>query len=140
MGDGDGDGDGVGDADPLPEPAPTFFLSPEPVPAFLFPGVDLDGRGEVGGEGEGDADPLPEPAPALFFSDADLTAEDTGEGVGDSVGRWSLVAFFFCFAPCAAVRAVAEVAVRLVVSSGSLTSDAVVSSSFSVSRFMAGWL
>lgn len=158
MGDADGEGDGVGDADPLASSLPaSFFLG-----ADL--GAALDGRGEGEGEGVGDGDPFASPAPALFFLSAaglDGRGEGSGEGVGEAVGASSSVALFFPFcldlsaagagealvllsplgglALAWAVRAADEVAVRRVVSSGPLTSDAVVSSSISVSRFMADW-
>lgn len=158
RGEGSGDGDGVGDADSLVSSlTASFFLG-----ADL--GADLDGRGEGEGEGVGDGDPFASPVPALLLLSAaglDGRGEVSGEGVGEAVDASSSVALFFpfCLALSAAgagealvllsplgglslawaVRAADEVAVRRVVSSGSLTSDAVVSSSISVSRFMADW-
>lgn len=129
MGDAGGDGDGVGDGDPLASP----------VLAFVSFGADLDGRGEGVGEGVGEGDSFASPPVSAFFLAADLDGrgEGSGEGVGEAVRASSSVGFFFSWA----VRAADELAVGRVVSSGSLTSDAVVSSSFSsVSRFMAGWL
>lgn len=137
VGDAGGDGDGVGDADCLASPVPAFFLGAEL-------GTDLDGGGEEAStEGVGDGDPFASPPVLAFLLAADLDgrAEGSGEGVGEAVGASSSVAFFFfCLALSWAVRAADEVAVRRVASSGSLTSDAVVSSSISVSRFITGWL
>lgn len=170
VGDAGGDGDGVGDADCLASPVPAFFLGADlgtdldgggveastegvgdgdpfaspPVLAFLL-AADLDGGGgeEASTEGVGDGDPCASP-PVLAFllaADFDGRGEGSGEGVGEAVGASSSVAFFFfCLALSWAVRAADEVAVRRVASSGSLTSDAVVSSSISVSRFITGWL
>lgn len=134
VGDAGGDGDGVGDGDPLASPMLAFF----------FFGNDFDGRGEDAGEGVGEGDPLASPRVSAFSLAADLDGrgEGSGEGVGEAVGASSSVAFFFfsfCLALSWAVRATDELAVGRVISSGSLTSDAVVSSSFSVSRFMACW-
>lgn len=118
----------MGDADPLPV-------------VFFFSVIDLDGRGEDAGEGVGDTDPLPRPVPAFLPWGADLGAggEASGEGDGEAVGGSSSAAFFFCLAAsCAVVRPFDEVAVTRGPWSDSLTSDAVVSSSISVSRVMAG--
>lgn len=165
VGDSGGDGDGVGDGDPLASPMLAFCsfgtdlegrgedaregirdadLLASPMLAFFFFGNDFDGRGEDAGEGVGEGDPLASPRVSAFSLAADLDGrgEGSGEGVGEAVGASSSVAFFifsFCLALSWAVRATDELAVGRVISSGSLTSDAVVSSSFSVSRFMACW-
>ena len=132
VGDAGGDCDGVGDADPDP-------LAP-PVPVILFLGAGLDGRGEGAGEGVGEAVGAPSSLVALSFPFFCLALSAAGPGAGEALVLPSLSSLG-APGPAWAVRAADEVAVRRVVlSSGSLTSDAVVSSSISVSRFMAGWL